>query len=209
MHGALPILTKRDDVLPYDLILVGGGLANGLIAWRLRTQRPELNILLLEAGDAIGGNHTWSFHDGDLTVEQRVWIAPLVGTRWPRYEVVFPGHARTLESGYASIASSDFARVISAALGPGAAHRRAGRGRHADDGAPGRRRDLAGRRGDRRPRPAGQHPPGARLPDLPRPGSETDRPTWPDGAGHHGRQRGAARRLPLRLPAALRPGPRC
>jgi lycopene beta-cyclase len=118
MHGARPIVIKRDDVLPYDLILVGGGLANGLIAWRLHTQRPELNILVLEAGDAIGGNHTWSFHDGDLNVEQRVWIAPLVGARWPRYEVVFPGHARTLESGYASIASTDFAWVIAAALGP-------------------------------------------------------------------------------------------
>lgn len=102
----------------YDLILVGGGLANGLIAWRLRTQRPELNILLLEADEALGGNHTWSFHDGDLALEQRVWLAPLVGHRWPQYEVVFPGHARTLDSGYASIASSDFARVISAALGP-------------------------------------------------------------------------------------------
>ena len=51
-------MTKRDEVLPYDLILVGGGLANGLIAWRLRMQRPELNILLLESGERIGGNHT-------------------------------------------------------------------------------------------------------------------------------------------------------
>ncbi|QOL51613.1 lycopene beta-cyclase CrtY [Massilia litorea] len=102
----------------YDLILVGGGLANGLIAWRLRTERPELDILLLEAGEAIGGNHTWSFHDGDLDLHQQAWVAPLVAHRWPRYEVVFPGYARTLESGYASIASSDFARVVSAALGP-------------------------------------------------------------------------------------------
>jgi lycopene beta-cyclase len=101
-----------------DLILVGGGLANGLIAWRLRTARPELNILLLEADEAIGGNHTWSFHDGDLDINQRVWVAPLVGSRWPRYDVLFPGYARTLESGYASIASADFARVISTALGP-------------------------------------------------------------------------------------------
>ena len=106
------------DKRAYDLILVGGGLANGLIAWRLRTQRPELNILLLEAGSEIGGNHTWSFHDGDLDTDQHAWIAPLVGSRWPRYEVVFPGHARTLESGYASIASDDFARVIKGALGP-------------------------------------------------------------------------------------------
>ncbi|MGJ9418294.1 lycopene beta-cyclase CrtY [Massilia sp. CMS3.1] len=115
-------MDKRDAVPgqerhAFDLILVGGGLANGLIAWRLRTQRPELNILLLEAGDAIGGNHTWSFHDGDLNAAQHTWIAPLVGARWPRYEVVFPGHARTLESGYASVASEDFARVITAALG--------------------------------------------------------------------------------------------
>jgi lycopene beta-cyclase len=101
-----------------DLILVGGGLANGLIAWRLRTQRPELDILLLESNDALGGNHTWSFHDGDLDAAQHAWIAPLVGSRWPRYEVVFPGQARTLESGYASIASHDFARVIANALGP-------------------------------------------------------------------------------------------
>jgi lycopene beta-cyclase len=106
------------DKRAYDLILVGGGLANGLIAWRLRTQRPELNVLLLEAGSEIGGNHTWSFHDGDLDPAQHAWIAPLVGSRWPRYEVVFPGHARTLESGYASIASDDFARVIKGALGP-------------------------------------------------------------------------------------------
>jgi lycopene beta-cyclase len=31
---------------------------------------------------------------------------------------VFPDHARTLEGGYASIASGDFARVIEPALGP-------------------------------------------------------------------------------------------
>lgn len=101
----------------YDLILVGGGLANGLIAWRLRIQRPELRILLIERDAQLGGNHTWSFHDGDLSADQHRWLAPLVSTRWPRYEVIFPQHARTLESGYASIASGDFARVIETALG--------------------------------------------------------------------------------------------
>ncbi|MBQ5949263.1 lycopene beta-cyclase CrtY [Massilia sp. ST3] len=102
---------------PYDLILVGGGLANGLIAWRLKARQPALRILLLEQADSIGGNHTWSFHDGDLDPAQRQWIGPLVSARWPRYEVVFPLYARTLDSGYASIASQDFARVIAPALG--------------------------------------------------------------------------------------------
>ncbi len=102
---------------PFDLILAGGGLANGLVAWRLRQRRPELRILLLESEARIGGNHTWSFHDSDLTQEEWAWIAPLVTKRWPRYSVDFPQAKRTLEGGYASIASEDFARVIAADLG--------------------------------------------------------------------------------------------
>ncbi|WP_288378224.1 lycopene beta-cyclase CrtY [uncultured Massilia sp.] len=102
---------------PYDLILAGGGLANGLIAWRLRRRRPELRILLLESDARIGGNHTWSFHDSDLTQEEWAWIAPLVTQRWPRYDITFPQLERTLEGGYASIASEDFARVITHDLG--------------------------------------------------------------------------------------------
>ena len=60
----------------HDLILVGGGLANGLIALRLKLLRPELKILLLEQGATLGGNHTWSFYQHDLTPQQHDWIAP-------------------------------------------------------------------------------------------------------------------------------------
>lgn len=100
-----------------DVILVGAGLANGLIAWRLHTARPDLRILVLEQGDAMGGNHTWSFHDSDLTVDERAWIAPLIAHHWHGYNVAFPELTRTLDGGYNSIASTDFARVIQAALG--------------------------------------------------------------------------------------------
>ena len=101
----------------YDLILAGGGLANSLIAWRLRSERPELRILVLEQGKRLGGNHTWSFHDSDLDAAQLRWIAPLVTHRWPRYDVVFPDLARTLEGGYASIAALDLAHVVEPTLG--------------------------------------------------------------------------------------------
>ena len=99
-----------------DLILVGGGLANGLIAWRLHQLRPEVRILILESDSALGGNHTWSFHDGDLTPAQHAWLAPLVAHRWDGYSVAFPGRRRTLDTGYASVTSSRFDAVLGAAL---------------------------------------------------------------------------------------------
>jgi lycopene beta-cyclase len=100
-----------------DLILVGGGLANGLIAWLLRQRRPEMRLLLLEAGPALGGNHTWSFHDTDLSPEQRRWIAPLVRWQWSGHEVRFPGLRRHLHGGYASIPSEQFDTVLRRNLG--------------------------------------------------------------------------------------------
>lgn len=99
-----------------DLILVGGGLANGLLALRLRKQRPDLRLLLVEQGQTLGGNHTWSFHEHDLTQAQHAWLEPMVGNRWPGYEVLFPDMRRRLDSGYASIASSRFHQILMAEL---------------------------------------------------------------------------------------------
>lgn len=109
-------MTERGTV-DYDLILAGGGLANSLIAWRLRARQPALRILVLEQGQRLGGNHTWSFHETDLDAAQLRWIAPLVSHRWPRHDVVFPDLSRTLEGAYTSIAAPDLARVIEPALG--------------------------------------------------------------------------------------------
>ena len=103
--------------MTYDLILAGGGLANGLIAWRLKQLRPELRVLCIEEQPYVGGNHTWSFHEGDLTAEQHRWLQPLVVQRWAAYDVHFPQRSRRLNSGYASITSERFADVIQADLG--------------------------------------------------------------------------------------------
>lgn len=101
----------------HDLILVGGGLANGLIAWRLKMLRPALRILVLEREDTLGGNHTWSFYRRDLTPGQIDWLGPLVAHAWPGYEVSFPGQRRRLDTGCYSISSQRFHAVLSEALG--------------------------------------------------------------------------------------------
>lgn len=99
-----------------DVILAGGGLANSLIAYRLKRLRPQLNILILERGAKLGGNHTWSFHSSDLDSRQQDWISPFVTRSWKDYQVKFPELDRVLHSGYHSIRSEDLHRVMSDAL---------------------------------------------------------------------------------------------
>ncbi len=101
-----------------DAILVGGGLANVLIALKLRAERPGINVLVLEQGPALGANHTWSFHDTDLTKQQLAWIEPLVIANWPRQEVRFPSGRRVLETGYKSISSERLHAFAMEILGP-------------------------------------------------------------------------------------------
>jgi lycopene beta-cyclase len=99
------------------VVLVGGGLANGLIALRLKQRRPDLRVLVIEQADHLGGNHTWSFHSADLTPEQLAWLRPVVTRSWPAYRVYFPEIERRLAGGYHSVSSRHFHDVLCAELG--------------------------------------------------------------------------------------------
>ena len=103
----------------YDLVLAGGGLANGLIALRLAQTRPELRVAIVEAGPQIGGDHTWSSFGLDINADQRRWTQPLFAHRWDCYTVRFPKHARTLNVGYGSSNSTMLAAEVAKALPPG------------------------------------------------------------------------------------------
>ena len=92
-----------------DLAIVGGGLAGGLIALALAKTRPELRLRLIEAGEALGGNHRWSWFASDLSQEGTVLMEAFPATRWDAgYNVAFPAHHRTLPTPYRSLASADF-----------------------------------------------------------------------------------------------------
>lgn len=91
-----------------DLILVGGGLANGLLAWRLVATRPEVAFVLLEAGPTLGGNHTWSFHGTDVSPAQLEWLWVLCSKSWPSHDVLFESHDRRIGGGYHTIRSEEF-----------------------------------------------------------------------------------------------------
>ena len=93
MKGALP------------LVIVGGGLAGALAAVRLAELHPDLPLLLVESGDAIGGNHTWSFFDSDVPDGLQDLVAALAPVRWPRHRVHFPGRTREFAMAYNSVAA--------------------------------------------------------------------------------------------------------
>ncbi|NIM01694.1 MAG: lycopene beta-cyclase CrtY [Acidobacteria bacterium] len=86
------------------VLLVGGGLANGLIALRL-AERKDVECTLVEREERIGGEHVWSFHDSDLDAAQLEWIGPLIERSWPTHGVRFPRFCRTLSGGYHAVTS--------------------------------------------------------------------------------------------------------
>lgn len=89
------------------LIIAGGGLAGCLAALALAERRPDVDFLIVEETKHFGGNHVWSFFDGDVE-ERDLWpIEPLVGRRWSDHEVRFPNRLRTLDFGYNSVRSVD------------------------------------------------------------------------------------------------------
>lgn len=101
-----------------DAVIVGGGLAGSLAAWRLHAARPSLAVELVEAGPTLGGNHTWSCHATDLPPAALEWLAPAVAAEWPAHRVAFPGFTRTLDAAYCSLTSARLHAAVTAALGP-------------------------------------------------------------------------------------------
>lgn len=95
------------------LVLVGAGLANALIAQRLSQRFPDQPILMLEAASAPFGEHTWSFHEPDITRSDWSWVGPLVAHRWAGQQVRFRDHARRLSTGYGSLTSQSVAEALS------------------------------------------------------------------------------------------------
>lgn len=92
-----------------DIIFVGGGLANCLLAWRLKEKKPSLRFMILEARDRWPEDRTWSFHGTDIRPRQLHWLRPLISKTWQGYDVRFPDHCRSLlGTTYNSIRGKDF-----------------------------------------------------------------------------------------------------
>jgi len=100
----------------HDLIILGGGLAGGLAALALRRARPDLDLTLIEPSQSIGGNHLWSFFEGDIDPRDEALLEPLIAHRWPGYEVRFPAHQRRIDQPYRTIESERLDAAVRSAM---------------------------------------------------------------------------------------------
>jgi lycopene beta-cyclase len=107
----------------YDVLLVGGGLQSALIALAVLDARPAARVAIIEQNPRLAGNHTWSFHGGDVPETARTIVEPLVTYSWQGYDVAFPGFERTIPSKYAAISSHRLASIVEARIAgaPGSA----------------------------------------------------------------------------------------
>ncbi|MBN1606008.1 MAG: lycopene beta-cyclase CrtY [Polyangiaceae bacterium] len=101
----------------WDYVLVGGGLQNCLMALALLSARPATKLLMLERDASLGGNHIWCFHAGDVSLEARGFIDPLVVRRWPGYDVFFPHRERRLDESYAAVTSERLDQIVRERIG--------------------------------------------------------------------------------------------
>ncbi len=95
----------------YDYVLVGGGLQAGLLVLAIDHYQPAAKVLLLERNNRLFGNHTWSFHLGDVSSEWS-WLKTLPMHQWPAYNVHFPGFDRRVDLPYCSASSRQFESAI-------------------------------------------------------------------------------------------------
>lgn len=97
----------------HDVIIVGGGLAGGLIALALHRHAPQCRFLLVEAGRTLGGHHRWSWFETDIRASARGLMSGFQLNGWDEgYDITFPAYGRTLPTAYRSLASAEFHRAL-------------------------------------------------------------------------------------------------
>lgn len=95
-----------------DIVFAGGGLAACLTALRISEEFPGCAVAIVESGAQICGNHTWSFHETDLSRGDLERLQPLIAHRWLGQKVRFPGLERRLSTPYCSTTSETLRTAV-------------------------------------------------------------------------------------------------
>ena len=95
-----------------DVAFAGMGLANALVAVRVKALRPDLRIAGFDANTSVGAGRTWSFFAPDVAPDQLDWLRPLLRHQWPAYEVRFPGFRRVVPTGVCTMSGPALGQAL-------------------------------------------------------------------------------------------------
>ncbi|WP_369062282.1 lycopene beta-cyclase CrtY [Caulobacter sp. 73W] len=102
-------MDRRD----FDVLLVGAGLANGLIALELADRYPQKRIALVDpTGLEAAVAHTWCLFRTDAPDQYWARLERLTEARWDGYDVAFPDRSRRLATGYACLTGERLAAAL-------------------------------------------------------------------------------------------------
>ncbi|WMC19657.1 MAG: lycopene beta-cyclase CrtY [Enterobacteriaceae bacterium PC38] len=90
----------------YDIIFIGLGLSNGLIA--LSLYKTNLKILIIEERKEINSNHIWSFFKFNDFNNKNNDIKKIIYIQWNKYIIKFPNNVYNFKNGYFCIKSNIF-----------------------------------------------------------------------------------------------------
>jgi len=103
---------KEMRATKFDCVIVGGGLAGGLLLHALKSCQPQLQVLLLEKQQHLSSHQTWCFHTTDIPLGA-TWLNSLISCQWPRQKVAFPDYERFIDREYNAIRALDFSAYLS------------------------------------------------------------------------------------------------
>lgn len=100
-----------------DVLLLGAGLANSLLALELRRRRPSLRVVMVERRLGLDELHTWCIFRPDVRAEAWPIVKPHLDQSWSAYTVTFPEHTRRLTTDYGCLTGASLSRAVVASLG--------------------------------------------------------------------------------------------
>lgn len=106
------------DNTQFDVVLLGAGLSNGLIAAALLHHCPSARIAVIDQNPTLESQKTWCFHESDVKHVSAAWawLRPFVAHQWSHYDVFFPSYTRRFDGAYHCITGERFGEVLQAKL---------------------------------------------------------------------------------------------